>query len=86
MTRALTPPKRRIWLWLCTEGGKWTARELAQRIGGDSQEIFRALHGMHVRNLVEQFEPDAGGRYKRYGVTGTCLVPIGLTVAEVQAC
>lgn len=76
---------RKLWLWLCTRGGKWTAQEIAQHFGGDSQALFRALHGMHRRELVAQFPPAEGQYRKRYGVTGTCLVPYGVSVAETQA-
>jgi DNA-binding MarR family transcriptional regulator len=81
----LSAENRRIWLWLCAKGGKWTARELAQRIGGDSQAIFRCLHAMARRQLIAQYPPEDGSRYKRYAVTDTCLVPLGLSVAEVRA-
>lgn len=80
----LSDENRRIWLWLCTQGGKWTAREVSQRIGVDSQKVFRAVHAMARRELIAQYPPAEGSRYKRYAVTGTCLVPMGLSVAEVQ--
>ncbi|HYF37574.1 MAG TPA: hypothetical protein VD994_19890 [Prosthecobacter sp.] len=75
---------RRIWVWLRQRGGKWTAREITQRIGGDSQEVFRRIHDMTRRELIAQFPPQEGERCKRYAVTDTCLVPLGLSVAEVQ--
>lgn len=81
----ISDKNRRIWTWLCTQGGKWTAQELARHMGGDSQQIFRSLHAMSRRELVAQFDPEPGSRYKRYGVTGTCLVPYGVSVAETQA-
>lgn len=83
---AILDDTRELWLWLLHRGGKWTAQEVARTHGGDSQQIFRRLHAMHRRQLVEQFPPEAGSRFKRYGVTGTCLVPVGMAVAEVQAC
>jgi DNA-binding MarR family transcriptional regulator len=75
----------RIWLWLCSHGGLWTAQELAQRLGGNSQDIFRSLHAMSRRQLLAKYPPDENGRYYRYGVTGTCLIPYGVSVAEAQA-
>lgn len=84
MTAALDETHR-VWLFLLHRGGKWTAKEVTQRVGGDSQQIFRRLHAMHRRNLVEQFDPAPGSRFKRYGVTGTCLIPLGLAVGQVQA-
>lgn len=81
----VSPENRKLWIWLCTQGGKWTAQELAVRYGGDSQELFRSLHAMSRRQVIAQFPPAPGERRKRYGVTGTCLVPIGISVAEAQA-
>lgn len=81
----ISDKNRKLWLWLCTEGGKWTALELAKRYGGDSKDIFRSLHAMSRRDLVAQFPPEDGQIRKRYGVTGTCLVPFGVSVAETQA-
>lgn len=82
----LAKETRDLWLWLLHRGGKWTAQEVAQHFGGDSKELFRRLHAMKRRHLVQQFPPDAGSRFNRYGITGTCLVPVGMAVAEVQAC
>ena len=76
---------RKLWIWLCTQGGKWTAQELAVHYGGDSQELFRSLHAMHRRDLIAQFPPEEGSHRKRYAVTGTCLIPYGVSVAECQA-
>lgn len=81
----ISDKNREIWLWLCTRGGKWTAQEIAVRIGGDSKDIFRSLHGMHRRELIAQFPPEDGAHRKRYAVTGTCLIPYGVSVAECQA-
>lgn len=81
----ISDKNRRLWIWLCSQGGKWTAQELARRYGGDSQELFRSLHAMSRRQLVAQFPPEEGNRFKRYGVTGTCLIPFGVSVAETQA-
>lgn len=81
----LSDANKFLWIWLLQHHGFWTCQEIAQRTGYASINIFRALHGMHCRKLVEQCEPAKGERWKRYGVTGTCLVPLGLSVAEVQA-
>lgn len=75
----------RVWLWLCSQGGLWTAQELAVRLGGDSQDVFRSLHAMSRRQLIAKYPPEDGSRYHRYGVTGTCLIPYGVSVAEAQA-
>jgi hypothetical protein len=83
---AMLDETRKVWLWLLHRGGKWTAQELARHYGGDSMELFKRLHRMHRLKLVEQYPPAQGCRFKRYGVSGTCLVPTGMAVGEVQAC
>lgn len=82
---AILDETQQLWIWLLHTGGKWTAQEVAQRCGGDGQRVFRRLHGMHRRKLVEQFPPAEGCHRKRYAVTGTCLIPLGLCVGQVQA-
>lgn len=82
---ALNPEARKLWLWLLHRGGKWTAQELAKAYGGDSKALFQLLHRMHRNELVDQFPPAEGQRYKRYSVTGTCHIPQRMFVAEVQA-
>ncbi len=81
---AMLDETRELWLWLHQRGGKWTARQIAQHKGGDSQQIFRRLNAMCERQLVAKYPPESGDRYLRYAVTGTCLVPVGMCVAEVQ--
>jgi hypothetical protein len=81
----ISDKNRALWVWLCMNGGKWTAQELAKHYGGDSQELFRSLHAMARRQLIAQFPPEAGQHRKRYAVTGTCLIPYGVSVAETQA-
>jgi hypothetical protein len=73
-----------LWRWLFDHGARWTASEIAQRTGVDSQKIFRALHNMHRNGTVAQFAPAPGDHRKQYGVNGLCLVPKGLTLSEVQ--
>ncbi len=81
----ISDTNRNLWIWLCTRGGKWTASELAIHYGGDSQQLFRSLHAMSRRQLIAKFPPEPGTHRNRYGVTGTCLIPFGVCVAETQA-
>ncbi|MFA7291877.1 MAG: hypothetical protein WC023_06470 [Rhodocyclaceae bacterium] len=80
----ISDKNRKLWLWLRGNGGKWTAEELAKRIGGDSLDLFRSLHAMARRELVAKYPPEPGQRKQRYAVTGTCLIPYGVSVAEAQ--
>jgi hypothetical protein len=74
--------RKTLWLWLRERGGHWTVQDIARRTGMESAEIFRAVHAMTRRQLVEQLDAAPGEHRKRYGVTDDCLVPLGLTVHE----
>jgi hypothetical protein len=80
----LREPNRVLWLWLFNDGGAWTAHDLAHELGQDVERTFNQLSGMARRGIVERMTPEAGTRRLRYAVTGVCLVPHGLHVAEVQ--
>lgn len=74
---------KEVWLYLLNEGGYWTARQLATNLKVDIDKILDALHGMERRNLVKK-QHGIESRRLIYGIDGTCLVPCGLAVAEVQ--
>lgn len=78
---------RDLWLWLLRDGGAWTAKDLARELGREPEDIFWRLNQMSQsrRGLVQIMPANAGDRRFRYAVTGTCRVPVGLHVAEVQA-
>lgn len=76
---------RELWLWLFNDGGAWTAHDLAREFGREVDEMFRQLTGMAARKLIDRMPPTEGTRRLRYAVTGTCLVPLGMCVAEVQS-
>jgi hypothetical protein len=83
----LRTPNRELWLWLFHDGGAWTAHDLARQIGKDDIErVFNQLSAMERRGLLVKLPPLPGCRRLRYAVTGTCLVPHGLHVGEVQLC
>lgn len=75
---------RSIWLWLLNEGGYWTANEIARRTDNTVDDVFDCLVGMARRGLIKK-EKSAQHRWLVYGVDGTCLVPCGLSLGEVQA-
>lgn len=82
----ISKPTKRLWLWLHSHPGLWTAQQVAQRTGVDSAEVFTALHEMSrpQRSLVQKADPELGERRMRYGVTHECQVPTGITLAELQ--
>lgn len=77
----LRTDNRALWLWLFNDGGAWTADDLVRERG---RGAALAAADMAQRGLLEKLEPIAGSARLRYAVTGTCLVPQGLHVAEVQ--
>jgi DNA-binding IclR family transcriptional regulator len=85
MTQPLNDANRALWLWLLNAGGYWTCEEIARATGYASINVFRAVHAMTRRGLIDQTDPAPGSFRKRYGITGLCLVPLGMRVAEVQA-
>lgn len=81
----MSESNKELWLWLLQAGGYWTAHDVARQTAREHMDVFHALHAMARRGLLVQIEPAKGSIRKRYGVTGMCLVPLGLTVAECQA-
>ncbi|WP_294767185.1 hypothetical protein [uncultured Rhodoferax sp.] len=75
---------REIWLWLLNEGGYWTASEIARRTDNKVEDVFNCLSGMERRDLIKKRKGEKTHRLV-YGVDGTCLVPCGLSLGEVQA-
>jgi predicted transcriptional regulator len=81
----LSEPNRDLWLWLLNDGGAWTVADLAKEIERDPQRLFDQVANMAAKGIVEKLPPVPGSRRLRYAVTGTCRVPLGMHVAEVQA-
>jgi hypothetical protein len=76
---------RELWLWLFREGGRYTAAEVAKQQDISTSLAIQRLFSMQRRKLIQKFPPAPGSRRQRYGVTGLCEVPCGMTIAEVQA-
>lgn len=74
-----------IWQFLHRDGGAWSADDLAKQHKRDRGELFGTLDRMSRRNLLEKLAPVPGCRRVRFAVTGTCYVPGGVRIAEVQA-
>lgn len=73
-----------LWLWLLNDDGAWTVADLAQLLNRDPDRLFSQLNGMANKGHLEKLPPIEGSRRLRYAVTGTCRIPLGLRVAEVQ--
>ena len=75
---------RNLWLMLFNEGGRYTAAELADRLSVHTDYMVEQLNSLHRARLIEKFQPEVGQRRLRYGITGSCSIPRGMTLAEVQ--
>ena len=73
-----------IWLWLLQEGGKWTAAGVAEALGKSVDEVFEVISRLEVRGMVKKGKAENHRRLV-YWVDGTCAIPQGMAVAEVQA-
>jgi hypothetical protein len=81
----LSQTGRDVWLWLLQDGGAWTVAEMAQATRRKPNDLFDQLQNMAAKGTIEKMPPALGSRRLRYAVTGTCKVPQGMCVAEVQA-
>jgi hypothetical protein len=82
----ISDDNRELWMWLLHDGRALTAAEVARELGKKPQDVFWQLNQMAQprRGLVQIVPALPGDRRFRYAVTGTCRVPLGLHVAEVQ--
>jgi hypothetical protein len=76
---------RELWLWLLADAGAWTVADLSIARGMPVERVFSQVSGMAAKGHLEKLAPLSGSRRLRYAVTGTCRVPLGMHVAEVQA-
>ena len=81
----ITDDSKALWLYLFHAGGTWTARGVADAMDLDIDHVFNRLNSMARRGLLVKLPGTAANRRQRYTVMGTCQVPSGLCVAEVQA-
>lgn len=82
---ALHVETRAIWLRLLNEGGSWIAPEVADLCGNDVGAASRRLRVLAQLQYVQRRGPAGAGGRIEFGVTGTCKVPPGISVAEAQA-
>jgi hypothetical protein len=76
---------RDLWVWLLNDGGAWTAHDIAKEVEREVDDVFNRLAAMAAKGFVVKLPPANGSRRLRYAVTGTCRIPFGMRVAEVQA-
>ena len=81
---AIDVRNREIWNVLFAEDCKLTVCEIADRIDQSSEVVFRDLCAMVRCNFVNVYSNPKDRRLS-YSIDGTCLMPKGLRLAEVQA-
>lgn len=81
----ISDENRLLWLWLRRNAGHRPSEAIAEEVGLPPLAVFRALHAMQRRGLIEQLPPQERGGRMQYGVSDACLVPLGLTVGEASS-
>lgn len=72
---------RRIWILLAKEGGRWSPKEVSEELGIPFPAVNRALYGM--ANDYGSLSRVKVGKGSRFGVTGKCVLPVGVTVGDL---
>jgi Mn-dependent DtxR family transcriptional regulator len=75
----------RIWLLMLKEGGRWPARELADKLEIKPASAFMAVNAMAMRGYATRYRLKAARSQYEYGVDEACRVPQGVTVKDFQA-
>lgn len=75
---------RSIWLHLLREGGRWSTAEIALALKLNPKRVMTILLNMVRTNAVQRWEKTPSPKSRvRYGVTSTCAIPQGVTLADV---
>lgn len=75
---------KNLWLWMLHTGGGKTISQIARQFEWSTEYTTERIFSMLRSNTVVKFPVELGERQRRYGVTGLCRVPQGMTLAEVQ--
>jgi hypothetical protein len=74
-----------VWFLLGLEGGRWGTGEIFDKLkpsGWNRRNAAKYIADMAYSGLLERY-PGAEGRVS-YGVTRSCKIPRGLTLAEIE--
>lgn len=82
MTAATSIPSSRAWLHMLAEGGRWTARELADATGCRRNALSITLTIWARRGVATRH--DAGPHRSKYSVPIAAKLPNGITLEQVQ--
>lgn len=75
---------KRVWLLLYSEGGRWTAEEIAEKLQ-ITRPLWTALGEMVRGDFLERFRAKNidGELMVKFAVTRKCRVPRGVTLDEM---
>lgn len=74
---------RRIWLFICENGGTWTPDAIAMQFGIERQAANVTMQNMVARGAsLQRFRSHSGRAC--FGITKDCQVPAGVTVADLK--
>lgn len=76
--------RRKLWIWLREAGGTWSASEVGLAMNLSKQQAVSGLSGLARAGYVSRSGALPACVETRYAVTGGCLVPMGVTVNEVE--
>ena len=75
---------RATWLHMLKEGGRWSARELADELGHDSDKVRNALVTLFQGDAVKRYSVPGHFSASNYGVTDDCVAPKFVTIKELS--
>jgi hypothetical protein len=74
---------KQIWLHIAKEGGRWDTASIRRGLEVDpGPNLAQFLASMADRHLIVRYR---GATRNEYGVTSSCFIPLGLTLAEITA-
>jgi hypothetical protein len=72
---------KRAWMLMATEGGRWSASEVAERLG---QDMHSHLQRMVECGYAKKYTGSGRCNAVRFGVDEKCKVPVGVTIKELM--
>jgi hypothetical protein len=72
------------WLLIAHGGGRWTTREVMDSLSCEPvRTVENTIFRMGQRGFVKVYAKDGTSSRMRFGVTGDCRIPRGVTAWEV---
>jgi len=75
-----------VWLFLLKAGGRWASGDVTKGTGLNGVDVCWTLAAMVRNGTARKFDEPGLRRRFRYGVTGACKVPRGVSLQQVAEC